>query len=69
MEEIYKLLESTNKLVLSLQNSFNEAYHCFIELWLVVNEEVKMTEFPTLPVREHIRFMDPEEHDKLKSGE
>jgi hypothetical protein len=32
----------------------------------VVNEEVKMPEFPTLPVTEHIRFMDPEEHDKLK---
>ncbi|ODS41258.1 MAG: hypothetical protein A7315_15255 [Candidatus Altiarchaeales archaeon WOR_SM1_79] len=66
MEEIYKLLESTNKLVLSLQNSYNEAYHCFIELWLVVDEEVKMPEFPILPVMEHIRFMDPEEHDKLK---
>jgi hypothetical protein len=69
MEEIYTLLESTNELILSLQNSFDEAYHCFIELWLVVNEEVKMPEFPILPVREHIRFMDPEEHDKLNSGE
>lgn len=69
MEEIYKLLESTNELILSLQNSFSEAYHCFIELWLVVDEEVTIPEFPTLPVREHIRFMDPEEHDKLKPGE
>jgi len=32
----------------------------------VFNEEVKMPEFPILPVMEHIRFMDPEEHDKLK---
>jgi hypothetical protein len=32
----------------------------------VIDEEVKMPEFPILPVMEHIRFMDPEEHDKLK---